>query len=81
LIWTVVAALTAPAPTEKLAVVAPAGTVTAAGTVRLELLLLSVMATPLTGAAAVKVTVQVLEPEVVREAGLHARPLSTGPEV
>jgi hypothetical protein len=55
----------------KVAVVAPAGTVTGAGTVRYGLLSVSVTSAPPTGAALVRVTVQVLEPFCPRLVGLH----------
>ena len=55
----------------KVAVVAPAATVTDAGTVRLELLLDRVTLAPPVGAALVKVTVQVLEELDPRLVGLQ----------
>jgi len=54
-------------------VVAPADTVTDAGTVSKLLLLLSVTVDPPAGAVSVRVTVQVLEELWARLAGLHAR--------
>lgn len=56
----------------KVAVVAAAATVTDAGTVRLEVLLVRVTEAPPVGAAWVNVTVQVLEELDPRLAGLHA---------
>ncbi len=67
--------MTVPAVAAKVAVVAAAVTVTLAGTVRLALLLIKATVAPPEGAAPLKVTVQVLEPGPVREAGLQARPL------
>jgi hypothetical protein len=58
----------------KLAVVAPAVTVTEAGTVSRALLLDSVTAEPPTGAVCVSVTVQLLTPLWPRFAGLHTTP-------
>ena len=57
----------------KVAVVAPAVTVTDAGTVSKALLLASVTVEPPAGAAWVSVTVQVLTALWLRLTGLHAR--------
>ena len=63
----------------KVAVVAPAATVTDAGTVSKVLLLASVTLAPPVGAAWLKVTVQVLAALGARLAGLQATPdTSTG---
>jgi hypothetical protein len=56
----------------KVAAVAPAGTVTGAGTVRYALVSVSMTSAPPTGAALVSVTVQVLEPFCPRLVGLQA---------
>ncbi len=56
----------------KVAEVAPADTVTDAGTVRVELVLVSVTVAPPVGAASVRVTVHVLEEFGPRLAGLQA---------
>ena len=56
----------------KVADVAAAATVTEAGTVSVELVLVSVTLAPPVGAAWVKVTVQVLEEFCPRLVGLHA---------
>jgi len=56
--------------------VAAAATVTLVGTVRLALLLVKLTAEPPVGAAPLKVTVQVLVPGPVNEAGLQARALT-----
>jgi hypothetical protein len=61
----------APVVTLKVAVVAVAATVTAAGTVRVELLFDRVTLAPPVGAACVRVTVQVLEEFDPRLFGLH----------
>jgi len=61
----VVAVLTAVTVAEKLAVVVPADTVTEAGTVTALLLLASVTACPLVGAAELSVTVQLSVPAPV----------------
>ena len=55
---------------------AAAATVTLVGTVRLALLLVKLTAEPPVGAAPLKVTVQVLVPGPVNEAGLQARALT-----
>jgi hypothetical protein len=72
-VWALV---TVPAVAVKEAVVAAAATVTLAGTVRLALLLVKATGEPPVGACALKVTVQALVPGPVKEAGLHARPLT-----
>ena len=56
----------------KVADVAAAATVTEAGTVRVELVLVSVTLAPPVGAACVKVTVQVVEEFCPRLVGLQA---------
>jgi hypothetical protein len=58
----------------KVAVVAPAATVTDAGTVSAVLLLASITLEPPVGAVWVSVTVQVLTPLGLRLVGLQARP-------
>jgi hypothetical protein len=60
----------------KVADEAPAATVTDAGTVRVELVLVRVTAAPPVGAALVSVTVQVLEELGPRLVGLQARELT-----
>jgi len=65
-----------PAVAVKEAVVAAAATVTLVGAVRLALLLVKLTAEPPVGAAPLKVTVQVLVPGPVNEAGLQARALT-----
>jgi len=67
---------TVPAVAVKAPVVAPAATVTLAGTVRLALLLLSVTTEPPVGAAPLSVTVQALVPGPVKAAGLHESALA-----
>jgi hypothetical protein len=62
----------APAAALKVAEVAPAATVTDAGTVRVELVLVKVTVAPPVGAAWVRVTVHVLEEFGPRLAGLQA---------
>ena len=62
----------------KVALVAPAGTVTEAGTVNEVLSLESVTAAPAAGAVAVNVTVQVPDPGVATVAGLQFSPLKAG---
>ena len=63
----------------KVAEVAAAATVTEAGALSVALVLVSVTAAPPTGAAWVRVTVQVLEEFGPRLAGLHAsEEISTG---
>jgi hypothetical protein len=64
----------------KVPVVAPAGTVIGAGTVRYALVSVSVTSAPPAGAAAGKVTVQVVVPFCPRLVGLHTRDDDTGPE-
>ena len=68
--------VTAAAVAVKVAEVAPAATVTEAGTVTAVLSLESVTVAPPVGAAAVRVTVQPLVPGVASVAGLHARVFS-----
>jgi hypothetical protein len=63
-----------PAAALKVAVVAPAVTVTDAGTLSRALLLPSVTVEPPAAAACVNVTVQVLAPLCPNMAGLHVRP-------
>ena len=65
-----------PAVAVKAAVVAAAATVTLEGTVKLALLLVKLTAEPPVGAAPLNVTVQVLVPGPVNEAGLQARALT-----
>ena len=67
-------AINAVAVALKVAVVAPAATVTDAGTVRRVLLLASVTLEPPAGAAWVKVTVHVLAALWLRLVGLHVAP-------
>lgn len=62
-----------PAVAVNVAFVAPAGTVTDAGTVISPLLLESVAAIPPVGAAWLRVTVHVEEPPVVSDEGLQLR--------
>lgn len=62
----------------KVALVAPAATVTLAGTVADALLLASVTAMPLVGAAAVRVSVQLSVPSPVNDALLQERLESIG---
>jgi hypothetical protein len=70
--------LMVPAVTLNVAVVAAAATVTDAGTLRRELVLVSATAAPPAGAAPLRVTVQVeLAPEV-RLAGEHCKPETVG---
>ncbi len=69
-VWLVVMV---PAVAVNVALVAPAGTVTDAGTVVSGLLLESVATIPPVGAAWLRVTVQVEEPAVVSAAGLQFR--------
>jgi hypothetical protein len=71
--WSV---LTAAAFAGKAAVLAPLGTVTLAGTVRLALLLESATGKPAAGAALLKDTVQAMVPVPVTVAGEQARPES-----
>ena len=71
---TVAAVLTAVTVAEKLAVVAPAATVTEAGTVTAELLLARLTANPPVAAAAFSVTVQVSVPAPVIEPLEQVRP-------
>jgi hypothetical protein len=66
-------AILAPAVAVKVVVVAPAATVTDAGTVSEALLLASVRFEPPVGAAAFKVAVQLATALALRLAGLHAR--------
>ena len=67
-------AINAAAVALKVAVVAPAATVTVAGTVSEALLLASVTLDPPAGEACVRVTVQVLTALCPRVAGLHTTP-------
>ena len=67
-------AMPAAAVAVKVVVVAPAATVTEAGTVSSVLLLASVTLDPPVGAVCVRVTVQVLTALCPRLAGLHATP-------
>jgi hypothetical protein len=69
-VWLV--AMLVPAVAEKVAAVAPAATVTDAGTVNNELLLASVTEAPPVGALWLRVAVQVLTAPWPRLAGLHA---------
>ena len=72
-------AIVAAAVALKVAVVAPAATVTDAGTVSAALVLAKVMLEPPVGAVWVSVTVQVLTALCPRLVGLHATPeISTG---
>ena len=66
-------AMEEPALTEKVAEVAPAATVTEAGTVRAALSSERETALPPVGAALVRVTVQVLEAPAARLVGVQAR--------
>jgi hypothetical protein len=63
---------------EKLAVAAPAATVTEAGTVTAELLLATPTAKPPLAAATFSVTVQLSVPAPVIDALLQLKPLNTG---
>jgi len=65
----------------KLAVVAPAATVTLAGTTTAALLLARLKAKPPLGAAAFSVTVQLSVPAPVIDPLVQVRPLSTGTPV
>jgi hypothetical protein len=78
---TVVAVLTAVTVAVKLALVAPAATVTEAGTVTFELLLARLTAKPPVAAAAFSVTVQLSVPEPVMEPFVQVSPVSTGTPV
>jgi hypothetical protein len=78
---TVCAVLTAEAVAEKLAVVAPAMTVTEDGTETDELLLARFTVEPPVAAAVFSVTVQASVPAPVIEELVHERPLSTGTPV
>src|SRR5271169_1813337 len=62
----------------KVAEVAAAATVTDAGTVRVELVLVRVTVAPPAGAAPLRVTVQVEVPELFKVAGRQARDLTVG---
>jgi len=75
----VAAVLTAVTVAEKLAVVAPADTVTEAGTVTALLLLASVTACPPVGAAELSVTVQLSVPAPVMDELEQVRLLRVGP--
>ena len=72
---------TALAVAVKLAVVAPAGTVTEAGTARAELLSERLTVVPPLGAACDKVTVQLIFPGGVNEVGVHVRLVSAATPV
>ena len=72
--------LTVPVVTLKVAVAAPAATVTEAGTVRTALLLDKVTSAPPVGAAPDRVTVQVEELEPLRLEGLQDKELTVGKE-
>jgi hypothetical protein len=67
--------------TVKLALVAPAGTVTLAGTLAAALPLVSATAAPPPGAAPLSVTVPCAVAPPLTEVGLSASPLTTGPVV
>jgi hypothetical protein len=75
--WAVFTAVTVAA---KLALVAPAATVTDAGTVTAELLLLRFTANPPVGAAPLKFAVQLSVPEPVIDPLAQLKPFSTGTE-
>ena len=77
----VCAVLTEETVAVKLAVVAPAATVTEAGTVTDELLLARLTAKPPLGAAAFRVTVQLSVPDPVNDPLVQLSPLSTGTAV
>jgi hypothetical protein len=62
----------------KVAVVAPAATVTDAGTERVELLLVRVTVAPPVGADPVRATLQVEVPDPVRTAGTHDSEATVG---
>jgi hypothetical protein len=66
---------------EKLALVAPAATVTEAGTVTAELLLARLTVNPLLAAAAFSVTEQASVPEPVMDAFVQETAISTGTPV
>ena len=78
---TVVAVLTAVTVAVNVALVAPAATVTDAGTVTAELLLARLIANPPVAAAAFSVTVQLSVPAPVNEPLVQVRPVSTGTPV
>ena len=78
---TVAAVLTVETVAEKLAAVAPAATVTAAGTVTALLLLARLTWNPPLAAAAFRVTVQLSVPAPVNEPLVQLSPLSTGTPV
>jgi hypothetical protein len=75
----VVAPDTEPVVTVKVALVAPAGTVTLGGTVAAVLLLPSETAAPPAAAGALRVTVPCELPPAVTDFGLRMRPLAVGP--
>ena len=77
----VCAVLTEETVAVKVAVVAPAATVTEVGTVTAELLLARLTAKPPVGAAAFRVTVQLSVPDPVNEPLVQLSPLSTGTPV
>ena len=70
--------LMVPAVAVKVAVVAAAATVTDAGTVRVELVLVRVTEAPPVGAAWVRVTVQVELPELFKAVGTQDKELTVG---
>jgi hypothetical protein len=70
--------LKAPALAEKVADAEPAATVTEAGTLSAALLLDRLTVDPPVGAAAFRVTVQVLEPPEAKLVGVQEIPVSTG---
>jgi len=78
---TACALLTEETVAEKLVVVAPAATVTEAGTVTEVLLLLRLTVKPPVGAAVFSETVQASEPAPVMEAFVQVSPVSTGTPV
>ena len=78
---TVAAVLTAETVAVKVALVAPAATVTEAGTVTFELLLARLTANPPVAAAAFNVTVQLSVPAPVNEPLVQVSPVSTGTPV
>lgn len=69
---------TVPVVAAKVAEVAPAATVTEAGTVSTVLVFVSVTAAPPVGAAPVKVTVQVVLLELLNVEGVHDRVVTVG---
>jgi hypothetical protein len=77
-IWTVVLAVTVAAVTEKLASVAPAGTLTDNGVVRAALFSVTSTDAPPAGAACVRVTVHIEVPGDMTDAGEQLSALSEG---